>query len=144
MKITIVSPAGTTNSTDESGDSASGLEGFQANFTTASLSTTKYEFDEALTNSTIEKLSVSVNDPSHDGLLKLLFTRQVALISNMTDWTDKNEGAENIKIQLDLSEETRNKLEDQDLEIDLSWRVVSIENFTTSQYEFDEESSNNR
>ena len=74
-----------------------------------------------------------MKEPSIDGFIKLLFTRQVAVISNLTDWSSENEGAENILIQLDLSEETSEKLDDQDLRIDLSWRVESIANFTTGR-----------
>ena len=126
VEITIVSPAGTSNSAF--------IEGIlQSNFDAESELKRRYKFDEALTNSTSEKLSVEVKEPSIDGFIKLLFTRQVAVISNLTDWSSENEGAENILIQLDLSEETSEKLEDQDLRIDLSWRVESIANFTTGR-----------
>ena len=135
VEITIVSPGGTTDSTASggSGDSDFNAEEFLENYGTSSFSGIRYKFDEALTNSTTEKLSVDVEEPSIDGLIKLLFTRQVAVISNLTDWTDENEGADNILIQLDLSDETNTKLYDQDLKIDLSWRVHSIANFTTGQ-----------
>lgn len=54
------------------------------------------------------------------------FSKFIKLPSNATEWTHANEGKQRMNITYHASEETLTILYDQDLSIDLSWKVVEV------------------
>lgn len=77
------------------------------------------------------EIRVNVYQSNTLGQFEMEFNKFIAAPRNMTNWSSRNEGAERIKIWLLLSDETEALLEEQELNITLSWRLIdaSIKEF---------------
>ena len=58
--------------------------------------------------------------------MDLSFSKYIKLPGNLTKWTSENEGANRIEIEMVQSESTKWMLDDQDLSLEMSWKVDSV------------------
>lgn len=73
-----------------------------------------------------EVISIFVDPPDPEYNVIVRFSKYIKLPSNVTEWNHLNEGNDRLNITYITCEETQTVLYDQDLTIDLAWKVVDI------------------
>ena len=67
-----------------------------------------------------------MDQPDSDGKLNVNFSKSIKLPIECINWDKNNDGAERIAIDLMTSSTTEDILYDEDLSLDMTWRVDSV------------------
>lgn len=78
------------------------------------------------------KIDVTIGKPTNTGLLTIEFSDQVQLSSNITDWTNQNDGKDYLEIDYVPSDDTDELFEDYQIDMSFSWKINNVEEQTTS------------
>ena len=73
-----------------------------------------------------EVIRIFVDQPDPEYNVIVRFSKYIKLPHNITEWNHLNEGNDRLNITYITCEETQTVLYDQDLSIDLAWKVVDI------------------
>lgn len=73
-----------------------------------------------------DDISVSVDPTDNQNLFRVRFSREIALPVNCSSWTSINEGMDRLSVQYQPSQETQTIMYDEDVTIDMFWRVVKV------------------
>ena len=89
-------------------------------------------------------IDVLVTEVSRYAQFDIRFSRAIRLPRNCTDWNDENEGSNRIDVELLVSENTEAVLDEQDLNLTMTWRIgnVTINNQDESRRSLDKEKDN--
>ena len=79
-----------------------------------------------------EEIAVTISSPDAQGIFAIQMSKAIRLPKNYTEWTEKNEGSEKIKIEYMPTEETLTYLYDVDIEVNMHWKVIQAEKKSSS------------
>ena len=68
-----------------------------------------------------DEVKVKIKSPDTQGRIQVDFSRDIRLPTNVTGWTNENEGAEKFKILYKPTEGTKELAEDIEKELSFSW-----------------------
>lgn len=73
-----------------------------------------------------KKVNVEISKPDSQGFFDITFSEKIRMPTNFTDWDWVNEGTQKLLIEYLPSETTQTFIYDQDLQVNLEWRVVDV------------------